>query len=137
GVSVKAFDLKDKMYPMIYAGDAPNTKEGFDGSQSRNALVTGKIVLCDLLTSGNPSLSAGAVGTVMQDGGFKDVAFSFPLPATYLGLDDDSNVTLYLNKTKNPVASILKSIDGKDGLAPFVVSFSSRGPNPITSDILE
>ncbi|KAI3910446.1 hypothetical protein MKX01_034840 [Papaver californicum] len=145
GVSVNTFDLKDKMYPIIYAGDAPNTKEGFDGSQSRfcttdsldKALVTGKIVLCDLLTSGNPALSAGAVGTIMQDGGFKDVAFAFPLPATYLGLDDGSNVSLYLNTTKNPVASILKSTDGKDGLAPFVVSFSSRGPNPITSDILK
>ncbi|RZC58167.1 hypothetical protein C5167_005463 [Papaver somniferum] len=108
GVSVNTFDLKDKMYPMIYAGDAPNITGGFDGSQSRfcttgsldKALVTGKIVLCDFLTSGNPALSAGAVGTVMQDGGFKDVAFAFPLPASYLGLDDGSNVSLYLNTTK-------------------------------------
>ncbi|KAI3904243.1 hypothetical protein MKW92_041432 [Papaver armeniacum] len=145
GVSVNTFDLKDKMYPMIYAGDAPNITGGFDGSQSRfcttgsldKALVTGKIVLCDLLTSGNPALSAGAVGTVMQDGGFKDVAFAFPLPASYLGQDDGSDVSLYLNTTRNPVASILKSTDEKDGLAPFVVSFSSRGPNPITSDILK
>ncbi|RZC61319.1 hypothetical protein C5167_023068 [Papaver somniferum] len=145
GVSVNTSDLKDKMYPMIYAGDAPNITGGFDGSQSRfcttgsldKALVTGKIVLCDFLTSGNPALSAGAVGTVMQDGGFKDVAFAFPLPASYLGLDDGSDVSLYLNTTRNPVASILKSTDAKDGLAPFVVSFSSRGPNPITSDILK
>ncbi|KAI3945594.1 hypothetical protein MKW92_032561 [Papaver armeniacum] len=130
-VSVNTFDLKDKMYPMIYAGDAPNITGGFDGSQSRfcttgsldKALVTGKIVLCDLLTSGNPALSAGAVSTVMQDGGFKDVAFAFPLPASYLGQDDGSDVSLYLNTTRNPVASILKSTDEKDGLAPFVVSF--------------
>ena len=32
---------------------------------------------------------------------------------------------------------MLSSIEEKDELAPYVVSFSSRGPNPITSDILK
>ena len=35
------------------------------------------------------------------------------------------------------MAIIQKSVEVKDELAPFVVSFSSRGPNPITSDILK
>lgn len=36
-----------------------------------------------------------------------------------------------------PTATILKSEEVRDDLAPAVVSFSSRGPNPLTSDILK
>lgn len=37
----------------------------------------------------------------------------------------------------NPEGSIEKSVEVPEKLAPFVVSFSSRGPNPITKDILK
>jgi hypothetical protein len=47
--------------------------------------VKGKIVLCDDLGGWREPFFAGAVGAVMQDGGAKDVAFSFPLPLSYLG----------------------------------------------------
>ncbi|KAA8534157.1 hypothetical protein F0562_031650 [Nyssa sinensis] len=145
GVSINTFDLNNDMYPLIYGGDAPNTTGGFTGSMSRyctgnsldSNLVKGKIVLCDTLNSGETTLSAGAVGTVMQDAGFKDVAFSFPLPASYLGVNDGSSISKYMNSTRNATATILKSNAVKDTLAPYVVSFSSRGPNPITSDILK
>ncbi|KAJ6717972.1 PROPROTEIN CONVERTASE SUBTILISIN/KEXIN [Salix purpurea] len=36
---------------------------------------------------------------------------------------------------EKPTATILKSIQRDDGLVPSVVSFSSRGPSPITNDI--
>lgn len=36
-----------------------------------------------------------------------------------------------------PMATIDKSITTKDESAPYVVWFSSRGPNPITLDILK
>ena len=36
-----------------------------------------------------------------------------------------------------PTAIIFKSVENKDKLSPSVVSFSSRGPSPITSDILK
>lgn len=38
---------------------------------------------------------------------------------------------------RNPVATIQKSVEGLVESAPFVVSFSSRGPNPITKNILK
>ena len=42
-----------------------------------------------------------------------------------------------VNFNRKPTATIFKSTKVRDHLAPFVVSFSSRGPNPITSDILK
>jgi len=37
----------------------------------------------------------------------------------------------------NPTATIFKSNELKDSLAPYIVSFSSRGPNAITPNILK
>ncbi|CAI9091583.1 OLC1v1026650C1 [Oldenlandia corymbosa var. corymbosa] len=144
GVSVNTFNLPE-FYPLVYGGDVPNVAAGFDSSESRYCIydsldktkVNGTIVLCDELMDGTTVLSAGGVGTIMQDAGNKDYAFSFPLSATYLGTEDGSKVDSYINTTSKPTALIQKSIEIKDKAAPYVVSFSSRGPNPITADILK
>ncbi|TYH51825.1 hypothetical protein ES332_D10G306200v1 [Gossypium tomentosum] len=143
GTSINTVELKHNLYPLIYGGDAPNTKKGYDSSESRycsedsldKALVKGKIVLCDSVNSGEGPLAAGAVGAIMQY--YLDSAFNFPLPVSCLGSDDGTDVSTYLNTTRKPKANILKSIEEKDEQAPYVISFSSRGPNPITYDILK
>ncbi|KAK2968591.1 hypothetical protein RJ640_009419 [Escallonia rubra] len=145
GAAVNTFMLKNGMYGLVYGGDVPNTAAGFDGSESRyciadsldKALVKDKIVLCDQLSSGEDTLDSGAIGTIMQDDGFKDFAFAFPLAASYLSSLNGSEISHYINVTSKATATILKSIEDKDALAPYVVSFSSRGPNPITRDILK
>lgn len=98
-------------------------------------MVKGKIVLCDGLNDGEGASAAGAIGAVMQD--YIDVAFNFPLPVSCLSSDAGSEVSSYLNSTKKPTATIFKSDQVKDKLAPNVVAFSSRGPNPISMDILK
>lgn len=35
GLSVNTFQLNDKLYPLVYGGDVPNTTAGFDSSESR------------------------------------------------------------------------------------------------------
>ncbi|KAB2010904.1 hypothetical protein ERO13_D10G238200v2 [Gossypium hirsutum] len=143
GTSINTVELKHNLYPLIYGGDAPNTKKGYDSSESRycsedsldKALVKGKIVLCDSVNSGEGPLAAGAVGAIMQY--YLDSAFNFPLPVSCLGSDDGTDVSTYLNTTRKPKANILKSIEEKDEQATYVISFSSRGPNPITYDILK
>lgn len=70
----------------------------------------------------------GAVGIIMQGSRFKDYASSYPLPASYL---HNANITL------SSTASIFKSNAILDSSAPSVVSFSSRGPNLATLDILK
>lgn len=63
-------------------------------------LVDGKIVLCDELSDGEGALQSGAIGTIMQDGGFKDDAFSFPLSASYLSSEDGAKVLSFINTTR-------------------------------------
>ncbi|KAA8544122.1 hypothetical protein F0562_022134 [Nyssa sinensis] len=143
GVSINTFGLH-QMFPLIYAGDAPNTRAGFKGSQSRlcinnsldETLVKGKIILCGVPTTGEQERLAGAVGSIQGDG-YTDVAFSQPLPASLMGVNEGNNIYNYIRSTSNPTAIIMRSTEGKDEFAPYVASISSRGPNPITRDILK
>ncbi|XP_010658508.2 cucumisin [Vitis vinifera] len=150
GFSINAFE-PNGMYPLIYGGDAPNTRGGFRGNTSRFCeinslnpnLVKGKIVLCIGLGAGFKeawsAFLAGAVGTVIVDGLRlpKDSSNIYPLPASRLSAGDGKRIAYYISSTSNPTASILKSIEVKDTLAPYVPSFSSRGPNNITHDLLK
>ncbi|XP_030451259.2 cucumisin-like isoform X2 [Syzygium oleosum] len=144
GISINTFDLKSDMYPIIYGANAPNVSAGYNGSISRycfrgtldSNLVKGKIVFCDTLQIRGPFF-AGAVGAVMQDDGPKDAASSFPIPSSYLDPEAGKEIYSYMNTTSDPTATIFKSYEGPDKLAPYVVSFSSRGPNPATLDILK
>ncbi|XP_022857283.1 cucumisin-like [Olea europaea var. sylvestris] len=143
GVSVNTFKLQNETYSLVYGGNVP--APGSDGSESRYCslgsldakLVNGTIVLCDSLGNGTAQVEVGAIGTIMQSNGFNDFAFSFPLSASYLTSTDGTQVFKYINTTSNPSATIAKSVEAVEKAAPFVVSFSSRGPNPITSDILK
>ncbi|GFZ15046.1 hypothetical protein Acr_24g0012360 [Actinidia rufa] len=132
------------MYSLVYGKNVPNTRQCFTREDFRycifgsldRTLVNGTIVLCDALDTREEPLNAGAVGTVMQDDRFLYVAFSFPFPATNLNLSTGGEVYNYINATSEPTAIIEKITEINDELAPFVVSFSLRGPSPIASDIL-
>ncbi|XP_057804097.1 cucumisin-like [Salvia miltiorrhiza] len=145
GVSVNTFSLEHGSYPLVYGGNVANTAGGYNSSQSRYCLpdsldpdlVNGAIVLCDGLSDGEAVAAVGAAGAILYEDRLRDVALSFPLPASYLGSLDGAQVYDYINTTRNPTATILRSDEVNETMAPFVVSFSSRGPNPITMDILK
>ncbi|XVE52594.1 hypothetical protein DITRI_Ditri02bG0134500 [Diplodiscus trichospermus] len=119
GTSVNTFNLKGKMYPLIWGGHAPNKKVGYNSSESRycwegtldESLIKGKIVLCDYLDYMEGPLNAGAVGVVIQDDGFMDFAYSFPLPVSTLDLTNGTDVLHYLDTTKKPTATIYRSTE--------------------------
>ncbi|KAK8350177.1 hypothetical protein E1A91_A06G180400v1 [Gossypium mustelinum] len=145
GVSINTFDLKNKTYPMIYGGDAPNTTTAssrssrlcFPNSLDKK-LVKGKIVLCDTIrANGIGALSAGAAGTVARDLDSIDYSNLFPLPASCFNFVDGRNIFQYVNSTSAPTATIFRSSEVNDSLAPYIISFSSRGPNPITPEIIK
>ncbi|CAH1433378.1 unnamed protein product [Lactuca virosa] len=145
GVSVNPFTLHG-MYPLIYAGDVPNVMAGFNGSVSRlcspnsldKNLVKGKIILCDAISSGEPEMMAGAVGSIMKyPGPYFDAVASYTLPVSVVNSDQAIRNARYIQSTRNATAVIMKSKDVKNASAPFVASFSSRGPNPITKSILK
>nr|KAJ0192244.1 hypothetical protein LSAT_V11C800435950 [Lactuca sativa] len=145
GVSVNPFTLHG-MYPLIYAGDVPNVMAGFNGSVSRfcspnsldKNLVKGKIILCDAVSSGETEMMAGAVGSIMKyPGPYFDAVASYTLPVSVVNSDQAIRIARYIKSTRNATAVIMKSKDVKNASAPFVASFTSRGPNPITKSILK
>ncbi|XP_007221063.2 cucumisin [Prunus persica] len=144
GIVTNTFDLKGKFYPLIYAGDAPNRTAGYGGSISKTCkpgtldhnLVKGKIVLCDG-TTGYGAYFAGAVGVILQSRPVADVLDPLPMPASCLGLDSGNSIYYYITSTRNPTATIFKSTEDIDTLSPYVPSFSSRGPNPVSPNILK
>ncbi|XP_016651054.1 PREDICTED: subtilisin-like protease SBT4.3 [Prunus mume] len=145
GLSVNNFDLNGKSYPLIWGGDAANFSAGANSVISSQCFhgamnsykVKGKIVFCERIGDGAGILSADGVGAIMADSLFTDFAFSFPLSATVITTEDGQRVLDYIRSTENPVATILVGETDKDVMAPYIVSFSSRGPNPITPDILK
>ncbi|KAJ8770402.1 hypothetical protein K2173_015016 [Erythroxylum novogranatense] len=146
GISINTRGLQHKMYPTVYGGNAPNIKKGFKASASRHCLrnsldrtlVKGKIVVCDSARqAAATAMDAGAVGVIVRGRYFKDGAENFPIPASVLGVTDGTHLFKYIKRTRKPTATIFRSTETKDRNAPHIASFSSRGPNPITSDILK
>ncbi|XP_028776150.1 cucumisin-like isoform X2 [Neltuma alba] len=145
GISVNTFDLKEQQYPIIYGGDAPNTKAGIDGLSSRFCnegsldpnLAKGKIVLCEGRSKAEGAFVAKAVGALTQGQNSRDSGWSFPLPASYIDLQDANSIFAYINSTRNPTATIFRTNEENDPLAPMVASFSARGPNYVSPDILK
>ncbi|CAN1168766.1 unnamed protein product [Linum perenne] len=94
GTSVNTVDLGNKMYPIIYGGNAPNLTGNINGSESKwcfrdtldTTLVRGKIVLCDAVSSGGGASTAGAVGSITQttDPSYLTVSYNFPVPTSCL-----------------------------------------------------
>ncbi|PPR86745.1 hypothetical protein GOBAR_AA33948 [Gossypium barbadense] len=144
GLSINSFELYGKTYPLIWGGDAANYSAGASQDLSKYCItgsmnsykVEGKIVFCEVLWDGTGVLLANGVGTIMADDEITDFAFNYPLPATQISTSDGEKILDYI-KTTNPIATILLGETLTDYMAPYVVSFSSRGPNPITPDILK
>ncbi|XVE69291.1 hypothetical protein DITRI_Ditri09bG0140000 [Diplodiscus trichospermus] len=145
GTSINTFDLKKETYPLIYGRDAPDTTTNAGifsrfchiNSLDQN-LVKGKIVLCDKADKGKGPFLAGATGTLTRDPqASNDYADFFALPGSYLDLVNGNKIFQYMKSTSSPTATIFRSNEANDTLAPYIVSFSSRGPNPITPDILK
>ncbi|XP_050210190.2 cucumisin-like [Mercurialis annua] len=143
GNSINAFEQGNTMYPIIFSANAVNQTAGHNtdsrycSPESLNqTLVKGKIVVCDGFDE-EGAIALGIAGIVAPDGSYTDVGFTFALPVSLVSSDNETDVIKYMNSTSEPTAMIFKSVEQKDELAPYVVSFSSRGPSPITSDILK
>ncbi|XP_057441874.1 cucumisin-like isoform X2 [Lotus japonicus] len=146
GSTINTFDLNKKKFPLIFAGDIPNIVGGFNSSKSRicsensvdKSAVKGKIVVCEKIEEPKKiGFFSGAAGVIFGGVSPKDLPTSFALPATFLSRGNIRNVLLYMEATSNPTATILKSDEVNNTLSPYVAAFSSRGPNPITPNILK
>ncbi|XAR60009.1 Cucumisin [Bertholletia excelsa] len=146
GFSINTFEL-NHTYPLIYGGDAPNKIKGFKKSISRfcannsldKTLTKGKIILCDFTeeTSIDTIHSSGVVGYVLRYQGSNETASSFPIPAAMMQPGQSVHMLDYIKSTRYPTGVIMRSIEGKEPLAPIVAGTSSRGPNPISPSVLK
>ncbi|KAL0009707.1 hypothetical protein SO802_004815 [Lithocarpus litseifolius] len=142
-----------RMYPLVYGGSA-QTGNGGDGYSSSLCLegsldpkfVKGKIVLCDRginsrTAKGEVVKKAGGAGMVLANGVFDGeglVADCHVLPATAVGAAGGDAIRKYLTEVKKPVATIvLKGTRLGVRPAPVVASFSARGTNPETPEIVK
>uniref|UniRef100_A0A5B7AN33 Subtilisin-like protease SBT4.15 n=1 Tax=Davidia involucrata TaxID=16924 RepID=A0A5B7AN33_DAVIN len=144
GISINTFSPKKQMYPLtngVLAANLTGKTYGNvsacdSGTLSQNK-VKGKIVYC-LGSSGQDHTinELGGVGTIMSIDEEADIAFTFAIPATSIKAMDGKKIDQYINSSKTAKAVIYKSTEVKI-TAPFVASFSSRGPQSITNNILK
>ncbi|XP_017410255.1 cucumisin [Vigna angularis] len=142
GISLNTFSSTQKSYPLIYAGDAGRRNNSMSRFCRENdldgALVKGKIVLCDGYTpSQYVGLASGAAGLIFTATLTSVSVEAFAMPTIQITPSDGNSVSSYLKSTRNPTATVFKSIEGKDSSAPYIATFSARGPNKVTPNILK
>ncbi|XP_041028149.1 subtilisin-like protease SBT5.6 [Juglans microcarpa x Juglans regia] len=152
GQTVTPSKLENKLYPLVYAADVVNpnvSKEALGqclpGSLSPEK-VRGKIVLCmrglgSRAGKGMEVKMAGGFGFILGNSKANGAELSCDahvLPASAVSYDDAVRIVDYINSSKNPMATIIpaKTVIGTKP-APFMASFSSRGPNVIDPYILK
>ncbi|WZZ90167.1 hypothetical protein YC2023_118746 [Brassica napus] len=124
GLSVNPVNFNGTKFPIVYGQNVSRTCPAL---QARD-LVKGKIVLCDEFLANKEAYKAGAVGSIVLDTFTRDVSFVFPFPVSSLSLEDYTSVKSYVKSVEKPEAEILRSEEIIDKEAPYVPSFSSRGP---------
>ncbi|KAG6790865.1 hypothetical protein POTOM_007034 [Populus tomentosa] len=142
----------EKFYPLISAADAKAADQSEEDALlcKPGALdpkkVKGKILVClrgenGRVDKGHQALLAGAVGMILandENSGNEIIADTHVLPAAHVNFTDGEAVFSYLNRSKAPMAfltNVRTELATKP--APFMASFSSRGPNIIEESILK
>ncbi|KAM3689476.1 hypothetical protein ACB098_09G050500 [Castanea mollissima] len=143
GISINTFSPQKMMYPLTSGALAANVSEKYGNASAcdfdtldKNKVV-GKIVYC-LGSAGQDSTikDLGGAGTIMALEVETDTAYSTVIPGTSTFPRDSKLIEQYINSTKNPQAVIQKTTTINVS-APFVASFSSRGPQKINLNILK
>ncbi|KZV51253.1 subtilisin-like protease [Dorcoceras hygrometricum] len=152
GMSLSKALPVDRFYPLINAAQAKAANSSVNdailckpGTLDPNK-VKGKILVClrgetARVDKSEQALLAGAVGMVLCNDkatGNEVLADAHVLPATHINYTDGLAVFAYVNTTKNAKGLITApkaQLDTKP--SPFMASFSSRGPNTITAEILK
>lgn len=140
--------LSSSLVPLVFAGNVSNTTNGnlcTDGALLP-AKVTGKIVVCDRglnprVQKGVVVKKAGGVGMILtntQSYGEELVADAHLIPTAAVGQIAGDAIKNYILSDSNPTATVV-SRGTQLGIqpSPVVAAFSSRGPNPLTPEILK
>ncbi|KAL3829609.1 hypothetical protein ACJIZ3_018411 [Penstemon smallii] len=144
GVGISMFEPKQKFYPLSNGIDVAKNSDSKDASRYclENSMdpekVKGKLVHCKLGSWGADSVikGLGGIGAIIESDSFLDAAQIFMAPSTMVNSTTGRKINDYVHSTKSPSAVIYKSEEVKIP-APFIASFSSRGPNLGTQHLLK
>ncbi|KAL6202523.1 hypothetical protein ACLB2K_026231 [Fragaria x ananassa] len=146
GVSLYSGEgLKDYKLPLVYGGDC-GSRFCYSGALQPSK-VQGKIVVCDRggnarVAKGSAVKLAGGIGMIMantEESGEELLADSHLIPATMVGQMAADKIRSYIKTGHNATATIKfrGTVIGTSPPSPKVASFSSRGPNSLTPEILK
>ncbi|XP_011000330.1 PREDICTED: subtilisin-like protease SBT5.4 [Populus euphratica] len=153
GVSLSQKSLPArKFYPLISGARAKASNQSEEDANLckpgtlDSKKVKGKILVClrginPRVEKGHVALLAGAVGMILandEESGNGILADAHVLPAAHIISKDGQAVFSYLNSTKDPwayITNVRTELGTKP--APFMASFSSRGPNILEESILK
>ncbi|KAL4611657.1 hypothetical protein ACB092_08G141400, partial [Castanea dentata] len=144
GFSINTFSPNKRMYPLTTAVKAANGSLEPDhspwlcdeGSLDANK-VKGKIVLCKEGLIQDYVKQIGGLGAIVSLQEQSDTGFTFIIPAAFIDTNVGDKIEIYVNSTRAPHAVIYKSVAIHNAATPFVASFSSRGPNTISSTLMK
>ncbi|KAF5466901.1 hypothetical protein F2P56_016783 [Juglans regia] len=145
GLGVSTFNPKQELYPLISGADAARDSASKEDARFcvEDTLdpikVKDRLVYCKLGTWGTDSVvrGIGGVGTIVETDRFLDAAQIFMAPATMVNGTIGEFIDDYIHSTRSPSAVIYKTHERKKEPAPFVASFSSRGPSPGSQRLLK
>ncbi|KAF6160413.1 hypothetical protein GIB67_019182 [Kingdonia uniflora] len=102
-------------------------------------LVKGKVVLCELEEGGVDSVvkGVGGIGAIIQSEKGLDNAQIYMAPATMIDPTAAVTVNDYITKNNRSASAVIHRTEEVKIKAPFIASFSSRGPNPGSKLILK
>lgn len=146
GVSLYSGDpLNSTKLPLVLADECGNRLCA--PGKLNPSLASGKIVICDRgggkrIEKGQAVKIAGGVGMILvntKTAGEELIADSHLIPATMVGRTAGDAIKQYVDSAPSPTATIqfVGTVTGNSVQAPKVASFSSRGPNRITPEILK
>lgn len=138
--------LPDFQLPLVYAKDA-GSRYCYTGSLD-SSKVQGKIVVCDRggnarVEKGSAVKGVGGLGMILanpDENGEELLADAHLIAATMVGAKAGNKIKEYIKLSQYPTATIKfrgTVIGASSPSAPQVASFSSRGPNHLTSEILK
>ncbi|XP_023738984.1 subtilisin-like protease SBT1.7 [Lactuca sativa] len=139
--------LPESVVPVVYAGNISNTTGNLclPGTLPRGR-ATGKIVMCERggnsrVQKGMVVKAAGGVGMILANSdtfGEDLVADAHLIPTAAIGYRGGEAIKSYILSNDNPTATIASGVTELHiQPSPVVAAFSSRGPNPLTPEILK
>lgn len=140
------FNFNDTTFLDLIHGSQCGSKLCKEGELDASK-ATGKMVICDRganarVAKGHAVKLAGGVGMILAntaESGEELLADSHLIPATMVGQIAGDQIRKYVSSTPNPTATIKfrGTVIGSSPPSPKVASFSSRGPNHLTPEILK